>query len=526
MTEIVITPPSVTSVTATGSTSYTITATQPAAVTVTATSESHLPVTIGTANGLSLAIQTLSLGLASAGVTGALSGTDWSTFNAKAGLSLANVFTQSQTITGGGLVLGSYTPFAKVGIGGASTTMNFHGFEDWNVITPDTPNLGYSSFDSRTEITGSGNNSHFVGYQSRNIYTSSGNITSYWDDYNTGSVHNGAGTVALHRGLHISDIGGTGTVTTNYGIYIDSITRGATNHALYIAGGASYLGGGLSINTTNRDTWINVDGDFQLLNGKALYAFSAGSYSATDAKWGNFYQSSTLGTLFITAGKGSYASSVPDLHFCTYNGTTLSRVGTFQASTGNFGIGTISPAVLLDVSKLTAPTLRLSNMKVSAAFTPDEVMSTIEFYTGDDSGARVAASIAHISDFASNHGVVRGGLRFSVSSTGAVAEAMRITNGALVGIGGIPTGRFQVTGTTDIIQNRTLAHSTQTANIATWESSAAAVYVSISGTGVFFPRQTTTAAAPAYVKGGMYFDTTLNKLRIGGATAWETVTSV
>ena len=43
--------------------------------------------------------------------------------------------------------------------------------------------------------------------------------------------------------------------------------------------------------------------------------------------------------------------------------------------------------------------------------------------------------------------------------------------------------------------------------------------------GVFFPMQRATAGAPAYVKGGMYFDTTLNKLRIGGATAWETVTS-
>lgn len=43
---------------------------------------------------------------------------------------------------------------------------------------------------------------------------------------------------------------------------------------------------------------------------------------------------------------------------------------------------------------------------------------------------------------------------------------------------------------------------------------------------VFMPKQATTAGAPAYVLGGMYFDTTLNKLRIGGATAWETVTSV
>lgn len=44
--------------------------------------------------------------------------------------------------------------------------------------------------------------------------------------------------------------------------------------------------------------------------------------------------------------------------------------------------------------------------------------------------------------------------------------------------------------------------------------------------GRFRVAQYATAGAPAYAKGAMYFDTTLNKLRIGGATAWETVTSV
>ena len=43
----------------------------------------HNQVTLGTANGLSLSTQQLSLGLASSGVTGALSGTDWNTFNGK-----------------------------------------------------------------------------------------------------------------------------------------------------------------------------------------------------------------------------------------------------------------------------------------------------------------------------------------------------------------------------------------------------------------------------------------------------------
>lgn len=36
----------------------------------------------------------------------------------------------------------------------------------------------------------------------------------------------------------------------------------------------------------------------------------------------------------------------------------------------------------------------------------------------------------------------------------------------------------------------------------------------------------TTVAQPAYVKGWIYFDTTLNKLRVWWATAWETITSV
>jgi hypothetical protein len=47
------------------------------------TAARHAAVTLGVANGLGLSGQQLSLGLASAGVTGALSGTDWSTFNSK-----------------------------------------------------------------------------------------------------------------------------------------------------------------------------------------------------------------------------------------------------------------------------------------------------------------------------------------------------------------------------------------------------------------------------------------------------------
>jgi len=68
----------------------------------------------------------------------------------------------------------------------------------------------------------------------------------------------------------------------------------------------------------------------------------------------------------------------------------------------------------------------------------------------------------------------------------------------------------------------------------TYADSAVATHVALADphtqyvktTGLWAVPQYTTVGAPAYVKGSMYFDTTLNKLRIGGAAGFETITSV
>lgn len=79
----------------------------------------HDAVTIGTANGLSLAGQVLSLGLASAGVTGALSGTDWTTFNNKVS---NNLYTANGTLAGARVVtLGGF----DLDFAGTTTTRFF-----------------------------------------------------------------------------------------------------------------------------------------------------------------------------------------------------------------------------------------------------------------------------------------------------------------------------------------------------------------------------------------------------------------
>ena len=62
-------------------------------------------------------------------------------------------------------------------------------------------------------------------------------------------------------------------------------------------------------------------------------------------------------------------------------------------------------------------------------------------------------------------------------------------------------------------------------NVA-WQQWFQNLFTTITKPAVLMPIQAPTASAPAYVKGGIYFDTTLNKMRIGGAAGWETVTSV
>ena len=64
-----------------------------------------------------------------------------------------------------------------------------------------------------------------------------------------------------------------------------------------------------------------------------------------------------------------------------------------------------------------------------------------------------------------------------------------------------------------------------TANIQETQTEAGVTLTKTNAKGVIFPVQAATASAPTYVKGGMYFDTTENKLYVGGATACEKVTS-
>lgn len=89
------------------------------------------------------------------------------------------------------------------------------------------------------------------------------------------------------------------------------------------------------------------------------------------------------------------------------------------------------------------------------------------------------------------------------------------------GVSGVtPTGGLNVYAVPGFRSSIKLNYFTFDA--ASGESTAPSFGIGSSG---IFPLQATTGAEPPYQKGAIYFNTTLNKLRVGGATGWETVSS-
>jgi len=174
-------------------------------------------------------------------ITGGV-GVLWSTIKTM----LNEMFTELYAVVNDGKIkIGDYTSYAKVSIGGASTEMDAHAVEDWTVVDATaSPGLAYASFDAKPTISGTSAVNHLVGVQSRPIYDADANLTNYLDSINSAPVHNGAGTIVKHRGLHITDVAGAGPVTDSYGIYVEGIARGATNnYAIYTNSGQVYFGG-------------------------------------------------------------------------------------------------------------------------------------------------------------------------------------------------------------------------------------------------------------------------------------------
>ena len=287
-------------------------------------------------------------------------------------------------------------------------------------------------------------------------------------------------------------------------------------------------------------------------------------------------QYSTAGSINWVTGM-VYNAGVAENGYSISTDATLANTKLYVSTAGNVGIGTTSPSAKLQVDTSAATTIG-QIIKGASAQTADylqirtsgatagdilavkssgrvgigvsdpqaalEIAGDIETTIGANRKLKLSSATAYWYDLQSTNDDFQ---IIEASDVNKVRLTIKYPNGN-VGIGtGSPTHTLTLPSTsTGIALYRTSDQTTNFDRVRTyWNSTVYTILtekggtgtarnISIGGTGlvtvqpdgVFLPVQAVTASAPTYIKGGVYFDTTLNKLRVGGATAWETITSV
>lgn len=258
-------------------------------------SGSHSPVTLGTANGLSLSGQALSLGLSATGTSGALSAIDYSRIAFK---DVVNVFTANQIVdahaaVGADSVI-DYDPFVSGAKSVLSVVETFttasstvpHNIQGVISALTANPSVSASQTDYRAMrfevLTEAGNSqpmrlmagvyggtthngdndisllsgiTAIVGnYGGGDIGENNGEYV-YTDHYGSGNVTSmsglyldvwGGGTIGTLYGIRLSANNDGGTITNFYGLKIDDVSgAGTLNFAIYTGAGDVSLGDNL-----------------------------------------------------------------------------------------------------------------------------------------------------------------------------------------------------------------------------------------------------------------------------------------
>lgn len=175
-----------------------------------------------------------------------------------------------------------------------------------------------------------------------------------------------------------------------------------------------------------------------------------------------------------------------------------------QITLNEFGsiVGIQDVAIALDASQIISGILNGIGY-TNGAITSSTINSSVIGGTTPAAGTFTTATVTSINRMAI--------VAPATSSTLAIANGKTFTTNNTLTLNGTDSTAMTFPSTSAVIARTDAAQTfegTQTFN------------------GLIKPQQATTAGAPAYVKGAIYFDLTLNKLRVGGATAWETITSV
>lgn len=136
-----------------------------------------------------------------------------------------------------------------------SGVINSHAYRDESALTPGAGTTGYAPYDSQYTLAGATSYDHFASFQNRPTFSGSGTITKHVGFWSL-PEHSGAGTITSLYHNWVWNVQGGGPVTNQYGLYVNELTGGGTNYAIFTAGSTpSFLNGNVRLGSE-----LRVDG--------------------------------------------------------------------------------------------------------------------------------------------------------------------------------------------------------------------------------------------------------------------------
>lgn len=333
----------------------------------------HNPVTLGTTNGLALSTQVLSLGLASTSTNGALSSTDWNTFNGKQnslGYTPVNQTTTISTtapLTGGGDLSANRT----LGITQATTSTNgYLSSTDWNTFN------GKATDSNVLHKTG---NESFTGTKSSTITSNPAISIENNGGANAIDIHNANSGYGVYVNTDTGGIGAALVTTFGTNIYASNASANDNIHSqLFSSGdgfvsdcnatatGALYIGKNNSVETFRVSKTGNVTGNSFIKSGgtSSQYLMADGSTSVKYKVYSALLTGGTGATVLENTLGGSVTIS---------NGTTgvyqFTTSGLFTSSKTmpQFTVGNATTGITYNIFRIDANTVQLNMYDGSGA---------------------------------------------------------------------------------------------------------------------------------------------------------------
>ena len=410
--------------------------------TLALTSDLHNAVTLGTANGLSLSTQTLSLGLASTSATGALSSTDWNTFNGK-----QNALTNPVTGTGTTSYLPKFT--------GASALGNSILYDTGSVLLVGATSASDSQ--SKLELVGAGpvglkiissaanGNNTFLSIQASKewrLLTNRGDISGNQGDLIIRNNTDGINHIILNQG-------GSTTFAASVSATSFNLGNGQFLRLTRNTGALQYDAFGIVSGTDN--TRLISTGDFDVVNGALASQFkinSAGNVgiNATTISQ-NFAGYTHLdignatngGILLFSNGTGTNygyingASSGVNIRSVTGNTTFANHTGgnsvTILGSNGRVGIGMGDPTRLFSVLGGEGNGILVNGFNGVVSLPSNGLSLNTGYNVGYITNYTTAGALADLYYSASKHIFVEGPVLVNTSGSAASVFKLQVGDG-------------------------------------------------------------------------------------------------